>query len=77
MLFFFNVVAVLIFIKIGFICFLEINMYIYSHLDVKMSKFTEDMVILQVTVGHSFHNCMVVRRKKWSYFSLIRQNKVL
>lgn len=52
-------------------------MYIYSHLDVKMSKFTEDMVILQVTVGHSFHNCMVVRRKKWSYFSLIRQNKVL
>lgn len=52
-------------------------MYICSHLDVKMSKFTEDMVILQVTVGHSFHNCMLVGRKKLSYFSLIRQNKVL
>lgn len=40
-----------------------------------MSKFTEDVVILQVTVGHNFHNCILVRIKKLSYFSLIKQNK--
>lgn len=45
-------------------------MCIYSHLDVDMSKFTEDMVILQVTIGHSFHNCILVGRKRNEVTSL-------
>lgn len=61
---FLNVVAVLISIKISIYMFFGyIYIYIYHHLDGEMSKFTEDMVILQVTVGHYFHNCVLVGRK--------------
>ena len=54
-------------------------MYIPSQIKLEISKFTEDMVILQVTVRHGFLTELYAsrERKKWSYFTLIKQSKFL
>lgn len=54
-------------------------MYVSSQLKVGMSKFIENMVILQVPVRHSFpiESYASREKKNWSHFTLVKQSRVL